>query len=513
LIEGAFMTYEHLQESSTRSDERTRSERATPGRTSASASLRGPDHPIASGILMRKASGGQGTGDPDAVAQASTSAGSELPGELRDRFEGSLDTDLSSVRVHTGADSAHAADSVAARAYTVGNDIHFGANQYDPGSRSGQELIAHEVAHTVQQRGGSPTRQHKLAVSEAGDAHEVEADRAAGAMVAGAPATVSSGGPKIARKGNEAIGHGSADKKRKVDTDKASLPDGKVSIKMFGKEGDLTFSESGVTGGLKLVNLPAKEEKLFAMEHKWPWQLGPAGGVMLVVKGDIKGTASASITASGGVQDFGGPRENTMGYTGSISATGTMGLVASGRLEVLGYFGAGFANINAGGYVDLSASVSASLTASGTIEIGPDGSPSGNLEAAFSMPVTVKGTGGIKVGWEALIASGEFYEAELVSRDFLTGSLGKKSTYNVASGLSSTVDTSKEMTWKPLRFTEPKELKKGVAAAAEKAVQKIKNEQKKQGIDLDNDQCIPPDEKKQTNEDDCDPNTTSCEES
>jgi hypothetical protein len=51
-------------------------------------------------------------------------------------------------------------------------------------------LIAHEVAHTVQQAGGRDHAQYKLAVSSPGDAAEVEADRAADAMVAGAPASI-----------------------------------------------------------------------------------------------------------------------------------------------------------------------------------------------------------------------------------------------------------------------------------------------------------------------------------
>ncbi|MEP6863456.1 MAG: DUF4157 domain-containing protein [Deltaproteobacteria bacterium] len=94
------------------------------------------------------------------------------------------------MRMHTGAASAEAASAVGAKAYATGNDVHFGAGHYDPSSSSGQELIAHEVAHTVQQRGGSPARQHKLEVSSPGDHAEVEADRAASAMVVGAPAQV-----------------------------------------------------------------------------------------------------------------------------------------------------------------------------------------------------------------------------------------------------------------------------------------------------------------------------------
>lgn len=139
--------------------------------------------------------------DADAhVERAASSTGSPLPGDLRDRFEGSLGADLSAVRVHTGADSQIAADAVGARAYTVGQDIHFGAGHYDPSSAFGTHLLAHEVAHTVQQQGASPTRQHKLEVSTPGDTAEVEADRAADAMVSGGQAAVSSIGGGAQRK-------------------------------------------------------------------------------------------------------------------------------------------------------------------------------------------------------------------------------------------------------------------------------------------------------------------------
>src|SRR5262249_21149166 len=61
-------------------------------------------------------------------------------------------------------------------------------------------LLAHEVAHTQQQAGGAPHRQHQLEVSQPADPAEAEADRAADAMVAGTPASIGGGAaPRIAR--------------------------------------------------------------------------------------------------------------------------------------------------------------------------------------------------------------------------------------------------------------------------------------------------------------------------
>lgn len=133
------------------------------------------------------------------VNRAAASSGTSLPSPVKEKFEAALGADLNDVRVHTGPESAEAAAAVGAKAYTSGQDIHFSAGRYDPSSAEGEKLLAHEVAHTVQQASGSTKRQHKLEVSAAGDAHELEADRAADAMVRGQPATVTSATAGVAR--------------------------------------------------------------------------------------------------------------------------------------------------------------------------------------------------------------------------------------------------------------------------------------------------------------------------
>ncbi len=128
---------------------------------------------------------GVAAGAEAAVARAASSTGAPLPAPIQRQFESSTGADLSAVRVHTGAESEAAAHAVGAQAYTVGQDIHFGASRYQPSDPFGMHLLAHEVAHTVQQSGGAQRRQHKLEVSAPHDAAEHEADRAADAMVAG----------------------------------------------------------------------------------------------------------------------------------------------------------------------------------------------------------------------------------------------------------------------------------------------------------------------------------------
>jgi uncharacterized protein DUF4157 len=125
------------------------------------------------------------------ITRAARGSGQPLPDGLRTRFETSLGTGLGDVHVHNDSDAAAAAAGVGARAYATGQHIYMGEKQYAPHTADGALLLAHEVAHTVQQRGASGGPQYKLELSQPGDACEVEADRAASAMVGGTPATVS----------------------------------------------------------------------------------------------------------------------------------------------------------------------------------------------------------------------------------------------------------------------------------------------------------------------------------
>lgn len=135
----------------------------------------------------RKAAAGAAVGaDAETShAVAASQHGAPLPAPVRARFEASLGADLGAVRIHHDAAAATAAAAMGARAYAHGDDVFMAAGEYQPHTDEGLGLLAHEVAHTVQQRGGGATRQAKLTVSSPGDAHEVDADRAAAAMIRG----------------------------------------------------------------------------------------------------------------------------------------------------------------------------------------------------------------------------------------------------------------------------------------------------------------------------------------
>lgn len=81
--------------------------------------------------------------------------GTPLDAPTRAFFEMRFGRDLGGVRVHTDADATQSARSVNALAYTLGSSVVFGAGQYAPESASGRRLLAHELAHVVQQQDGA----------------------------------------------------------------------------------------------------------------------------------------------------------------------------------------------------------------------------------------------------------------------------------------------------------------------------------------------------------------------
>gem|GEM_PF-5759799 len=93
--------------------------------------------------------------DAHAAARVADRAGAPLPSEVRSYFEPRFGRDFSQVRLHTDSEAAEGARAVQARAYTLGQNIVFGAGEFLPATTGGQRLIAHELAHVVQQGGNS----------------------------------------------------------------------------------------------------------------------------------------------------------------------------------------------------------------------------------------------------------------------------------------------------------------------------------------------------------------------
>jgi len=93
---------------------------------------------------------------PPSVDRALATAGRPLEPALRQDMEGRFGHDFGRVRVHASGAAERSAQDLDANAYTVGHDIVFGAGQFAPGSPGGRRLLAHELAHVVQQGSAAP---------------------------------------------------------------------------------------------------------------------------------------------------------------------------------------------------------------------------------------------------------------------------------------------------------------------------------------------------------------------
>ncbi|MGP1375932.1 MAG: eCIS core domain-containing protein, partial [Almyronema sp.] len=103
-------------------------------------------------ILQRMGqAGGNVPEDVETKIQQAKGSGQTLDAGLQSKMGQAMGVDFSSVKVHTDTQSHQLNRAVQAKAFTTGSDVFFGQGQYNPGSQSGQELIAHELTHVVQQ--------------------------------------------------------------------------------------------------------------------------------------------------------------------------------------------------------------------------------------------------------------------------------------------------------------------------------------------------------------------------
>lgn len=117
-----------------------------------------------------------------AVAVANES-GEPLSESVKLFFGNRLGRDFTDVRIHTGVKANQAAQSIDARAYTLGSDVVFGSGEYRPDTREGKRLLAHELTHTVQQDMNS-SKADNLVQRQATESEEVPAGDIAGTTCA-----------------------------------------------------------------------------------------------------------------------------------------------------------------------------------------------------------------------------------------------------------------------------------------------------------------------------------------
>ena len=112
--------------------------------------------PADGAVAQRIASTGRGAPAPPgsaAAISAQLSRGRPLDSGIRTHMERGFGVSFGDVRLHTDSTASRLAQQYSARAFTVGNNIAFGAGQYRPSTLGGQALMAHELAHVLQQRG------------------------------------------------------------------------------------------------------------------------------------------------------------------------------------------------------------------------------------------------------------------------------------------------------------------------------------------------------------------------
>jgi Domain of unknown function (DUF4157) len=125
-----------------------------------------------------------GRAQADQVAEACRDRGQRIDPKMNERLGRALGADFSEVTVHTDRAADRLSQALDADAFTVGSHIFFRANRYNPSTPAGQRLMAHELAHVVQQ-GARIGPASALRLGPANDASEREADRVAAVPLGG----------------------------------------------------------------------------------------------------------------------------------------------------------------------------------------------------------------------------------------------------------------------------------------------------------------------------------------
>lgn len=101
--------------------------------------------------IQRFASAPEATVKPD--VQSAATGGQPLSADVRSTMEPRMGADFSNVRIHNDEQAHSLSNHLSARAFTYRNHVFFARNEYQPGTSSGQHLLAHELTHTMQQSG------------------------------------------------------------------------------------------------------------------------------------------------------------------------------------------------------------------------------------------------------------------------------------------------------------------------------------------------------------------------
>jgi hypothetical protein len=193
-------THDHdSEESSLRPKPARLDARPSPHMLQAAATGRGDVLDRASILGLPRAVGNSGVGavlDEGRVEEdrspvhdvVNSGGGSPLAPAVQDEMQGRLGHDFSDVRVHNDSAAHESAQSVNAHAYTVGSNVVFQRDKYDPSSAEGKTMLAHELTHVVQQRSGpvdGSSAGGGIKVSDPSDRFEREASANADKVMSG----------------------------------------------------------------------------------------------------------------------------------------------------------------------------------------------------------------------------------------------------------------------------------------------------------------------------------------
>jgi hypothetical protein len=239
-------------------------------------------------ILQRAAAGpARSATAPPAVHRVLDSPGRPLDAPARSFMEPRFGRNFDGVRVHTDSQAAESARAVDAHAYTVGQHIVFDHGKYEPDSHGGRQLLAHELAHTVQQHGLQRSSEN-LSLAETSEYRhlEREADSAAHSVMSGA---ASPGAPALTHRPEQPLisRAGKTDKADKTEGEKArdwETPDPdlkKAGVKKVSWPGEKV--RSGVAA-FNMGTLPLPTEKGDVLDLWKP--LADAKQLQAIVEGD-----------------------------------------------------------------------------------------------------------------------------------------------------------------------------------------------------------------------------------
>lgn len=151
-------------------------------------------------------------------AMSSGASGAPLDPQIRRQMEARFGESFAAVRVHDDPDAHRAAADLDSKAFTVGQDIRFSEDRYAPHTTEGKRLLAHELAHVVQQRRGGDAP-----ALDPDASHEVAADRAASAVVQGSATVQVAGATGIG------VAREPEDEKKKKNSKKKKRPEERSS--------------------------------------------------------------------------------------------------------------------------------------------------------------------------------------------------------------------------------------------------------------------------------------------